>query len=173
MNASLFLLAQAPKFGQKGPPANPEEMWAFLAAYLGVVIGIVLCTLVIFLVIFYFFSKTMATALSKCSESNRLMQPGMAYLMMIPCFQIIWWYFVAINVPGSLKKEFEDRGRDDGSDYGKMFGLVAAILVSVNTVVSCIPYVNLCGGLFAIVYLVFFILFWVKIAGYSSQLGRD
>ena len=43
----------------------------------------------------------------------------MVWLSLIPFFNIIWAFFIATRIPDSLKKEFRERGQDDGSDYGR------------------------------------------------------
>ena len=88
---------------------------------------------------------------------------------------------IAINVPGSLRNEFRDRGRDDGSDYGKSIALTNCILGIVSgfigNVVSRMPNTERVGllisGVGSLLGLVLFIVFWVRIAGYSSQLAAD
>ncbi len=113
----------------------------------------------------------------------------MVWLMFIPCFNLIWQFFIATRVPESLKNEFRSRGRDDGSDYGKTIALSSAILGIVSSVFS--NGVNLvsagggddakqmaifgsCGsGVLSLVSLVLFVVFWVKVYSYSSQLARD
>lgn len=155
---------------QKGvPPGFPPEM----AAFLGIIAIAAVIGLIIGLVIMAFFCMTNQKALNACAEHNRLMQPGMVWLLLIPCVNAIWIYFVVINVPGSLKKEFEDRGRDDGTDYGKTMGLVAAIMMSANILISCVPFLNYCTAVTGIIQLVFFIIYWVKVAGYAGQLGNS
>lgn len=167
---SLILFAQQQPMANK-PPANPEEALAFLAANLAIFGGVGFCILVIWLVVAVMFCLSMAKALNQVSESNRQMSPGLVWLFAVPCLHIIWLFFIVIWVPGSLKKEFEDRGMDDKSDYGKTMGLIAAILQAVNTVLCCIPFVNYCSWVFGLVGLVLWIIFWVQIAGYSAKLA--
>jgi hypothetical protein len=136
-----------------------------------VMIIVAVIALLIGVAIQVFFCLSMSKALSRCKESNRQMQPGLVWLMFIPCFSVVWFYFIAIQVPATLQLEFQDRDQDDGGDYGKAMGLTAAILLSVMVVMSCIPFVNYCSGVVALIYLVFWIIFWVKVAGYSGRLG--
>lgn len=149
---------------KKGIP--PEVL-----AMLGVVAVVFLIVGVILFLIKIFFCLTMAKALGRCSEHNRDMQPGMAWLFLIPCLDIIWFYFLAIQVPASLQKEFEERDRDDGGDYGKSMGLTAAIIFSVMIVLNCIPFVQYCNAILIVIFLIFWIIFWVKVASYSGKLG--
>jgi hypothetical protein len=143
------------------------------------IIGGVVLAVVLVIAIFYLL--TLQKALSRVSQRNRLMEPGMVWLMLIPCVNIVWQFMIAVNVPGSLRNEFRDRGRDDGSDYGKSLALTQAILGIVSGVVSnvldTVPDLKRMGlvisAVGSLVGFVLFILFWVKIANYSSQLAMD
>jgi hypothetical protein len=119
--------------------------------------------------------------LSRVSPRNRLMEPGMVWLMLIPCFNIVWQFFIVTRVPGSLRNEFRDHNLDDGSDYGKGIGLAYAVL---NIVGSCAgngqqgasPELAMGGAILSlglsILCLTLGIIFWVKIASYSRQLAE-
>lgn len=154
---------------------------ADIAAMGGAILGFVCLFLGVLLVILVFYLLTLQKALSRVSPHNRLMEPGLVWLALVPCFNLIWQFFIAIRVPDSLRNEFRERGRDDGSDYGKSLALTQAVLGLINIVVGNvlgkIPEIalvaNLVAGVIGIVGLVIFIMFWVKIAGYSSQLAMD
>lgn len=171
---SLILFAQQPKFDANRPPANQEEVMAFMAAWAGAFIGVVVCVLIVWLAISIPFCMSMAKALNRCSERNRQMSPGLVWVFVIPCLHLIWLFFIGIWVPASLQKEFQDRDMDDGSNYGKTMGLTAAILFAVNFVLGCIPFVNYCSWVIGVAGLVLWIIFWVQVAGYSGKLaGRE
>ena len=92
---------------------------------------------------------------------------------------------IALKVPDSLKNEFSARLQDDGSDYGKSLGLTYCILGIVANIISqgsrslarnspeLALGVSAVSMLMVLVAIVAGILFWVKIAGYSSQLALD
>jgi NADH:ubiquinone oxidoreductase subunit 6 (subunit J) len=144
-------------------------------------LGILCVAVLIVLVIAIFYLLTLQRALSRVAPRNRMMEPGMVWLSLIPCLNLIWGFFIAIQVPGSLKNEFRDRGQDDGSDYGKSIGLGNCILGLVNIFISNglgrIPEfavaASIISGVVGIISLVLFIIFWVKIANYSAQLVSD
>jgi len=150
---------------------QPQLPPGFEGTMLVVIIVAAVIGLIIGLTIRAFFCLTMQKALNRVSESNRLMSPAMVWLMMIPCVDFIWSFFIVIQVPGSLQQEFRDRDRDDGSDYGRTIGMTWAILIAVAIPISVIPIVGICGSLLSLGGLVCFLIFWVKIAGYSSQLA--
>lgn len=162
----------------------------FLAAF-GVLMFVIIGAAV---VIGVFYCLTLYKAMEKVAPRNRLMASGLVWLSMIPYFNIVWAFFNAINVPGSLRNEFRDRGIDDGSDYGKTLGLTGAGVSAASTVIGLLG--NLMapaiiqGGQFnapqaaggamifgllstvlSLAWLVIFIIFWVKIAGYSNRLA--
>jgi hypothetical protein len=172
-HGSLILFAQAQKFDANRPPANLDEAFALLAAYIGVVIGVSVCSLVIWLVVNGLFCMSMAKALNACSESNRQMSPGLVWLVLIPCFHVVWYFFIVLWIPDTLKKEFESRDEDDGSNYGKTMGLTSAILLAVNWGLCAVPYVQCCGWIVGLVGFVMWIVFWVQVIGYSGKLTNN
>src|SRR3989442_14505671 len=98
------------------------------AAAATAVLGLACLILIIGIVIGVFHLLTLQKGLSRVAPRNRLMEPGLVWLSLIPIFNLIWSFFIATWVPDSLRNEFQDRGRDDGSDYGKRIGLARAII---------------------------------------------
>ncbi len=137
------------------------------------------------------FLLTMQKTLSRISPHNRLMAPSMVWLNMIPGFHLVWQFVIAMRVPGSLKNEFRDRGRDNGTGYGKLLGLAYCFSTSLGVVLYVLlvailqmtdgrpsqghstTVIGVSGITFQVIALVTGILFWVKIAGYSKQLASD
>src|SRR5262249_51882422 len=145
-------------------------------------LGVLCLFLIIAIVIAVFYLLTLQKALSRVARRNRLMEPGMVWLSLIPIFNIYWNFMVATRIPDSLRNEFRDRGEDDGSDYGKSIGLTNAILgvvsIPLNMASGALEKVPAAGMLIGIILLimsitslVLFIIFWVKIAGYSGKLA--
>ncbi len=118
----------------------------------------------IFLIPLIFYILTLQKALNKCSPQNQAMQPGLVWLLVIPCFSIIWHFFVVINMAKSLSAEFQARGIQEEPEPGQVFGLVMCGL-------ACASVVPLLGSFFGLGYLVCWIIYWVKIAGFSRKLG--
>jgi hypothetical protein len=111
------------------PGAGPDELLGILCIALGVVLLVVYTIRI-------FYCLTMQKALSRVAPQNRTMEPGMVWLYLIPCVDIIWLFMIAIRVPESLGNEFRARGRDDGSDYGKSTALASAVVSLLSGVVS-------------------------------------
>jgi hypothetical protein len=126
---------------------------------------ILLVGLVIGLIIQIFFLMTLSKALSHCSPHSRTMEPGMVWLNLIPCVGTIWIFFTVVRLAESLRREYRDRGLREEGDFGQTLG----ITYNVMYLVGGIPYI---GAVASLAGLVCFIIYWVKIAGYSAQL-RD
>jgi hypothetical protein len=141
-------------------------------------LGLLCLFLIVAIVIFVFYLLTLQKALSRVAPRNRLMEPGLVWLSLIPIFDLIWRFFIATWVPDSLRNEFQDRGRDDGSDYGKRIGLARAIIGVLYFFVNLVGYGPSRDPAMGIIFLplglislALFIIFWVRIAGYSRELA--
>jgi hypothetical protein len=117
----------------------------------------------IFLIPFIFYLLTLQKALNNCAPENRAMQPVMIWLLLIPCFSLIWHFFVVINLSKSLAAEFRARGIAEEPEPGKVIGLVMCGL-------ACAGLIPIIGGLFGLGALVCWIIYWVKIVGFSKKL---
>lgn len=123
-------------------------------------------SLILFLIMMLpgiFYLLTLQKALSRCSPHNRLMQPGLVWLMLIPFFNIIWHFFIVINMAGTLQKEYADRGIESEPEPGKSIGLAMCILSACGIV----PYVGILTGIGTLVCWIFY---WIKIADCSNKL---
>jgi hypothetical protein len=120
------------------------------------ILTIVLIVIAIMLVPAIFYLLTLQKALNRCSPDCRAMKPGMVWLMLIPLFSLVWHFFVVLNMSKSLGLEFQKRGIAEDPNPGQTIGLV-----------MCIGNL-ICGP----VGLICWILYWVKIAGYSSKIAE-
>jgi hypothetical protein len=66
-----------------------------------------------------FYCLTLQKALNRCAPENRAMAPGMVWLMFIPLFNLVWQFFVVINMAKSLGAEFQKRGIAEEPEPGK------------------------------------------------------
>lgn len=139
-----------------------EDPQALQAIY----VLLLLVGIVIAIVVEVFFILTLQKALSRCSVENQAMSPGLVWLLLIPFFSLIWDFFVVIKISESLSAEFQKRGISAEPYPGKNIGLAWAIL----TACSLIPVINVFAGIAS---LVCWIIYWVKIAGYSKQLVHE
>ena len=134
-------------FAQKGPPPA-----AGAAAGFGAILGICLYAVILIASIAWavFVYVSMYQALNSVSPGNRDMEPAMIFLMLIPCFGFIWYFFVVIRIASSFRKEFEDRGLREDGDFGQLFGILAPLIPCVG--------------------LILMIMWVMKIRGYTAQL---
>lgn len=136
---------------------------AAAAGMIGVFLVFILVVALLSLLPTIFYLVTLQKALSRCQTHNRAMDPGLVWLMLIPFFNIIWHFFVVINLSDSLEREFIERGLQSEPAPGRSLGLAVCIL----NVCSIIPYLGVLSGLAGFVC---WIIYWVKIADFSSRL---
>ena len=122
-----------------------------------------LIALVILLIPAIFYILTLQKALNKCAPENRAMQPGMVWLLLVPLVNMVWGFFVVINMAKSLGAEFRKRGIAEEAETGKKLGLIMCVLL-------CCGIIPLLGMLCSLGGLVCWIMYWLKIAGYSKKL---
>jgi lysylphosphatidylglycerol synthetase-like protein (DUF2156 family) len=116
---------------------------------------IVLVVIAIMLVPMVFYCLSLQKALNRCSPECRAMNPAMVWLIFIPLFNIVWQFMVVLNMAKSLAAEFQKRGMAEDPNPGQTLGMV-----------MCIGNL-ICGP----VGLICWILYWVKIAGYSNKIA--
>ena len=156
-----------PLFAQfNGPNNNPAADDDIPPELLIPLLAGVCVFLLVFLVVYVLFLMSLQKALTRCHPDNRAMQPGMVWLNLVPCLNVVWQFLTVIWVADSLDREFRDRRLRSDGDYGKGLGLASCVL----NLLGNIPYIGL---LFGLAGLVCFIVYWVKIAGISRQLAED
>ena len=119
--------------------------------------------LAIFLIPMVFYILTLQKALNKCAPENRAMQPAMTWLLLVPLVNIVWSFFVVINMAKSLGAEFQKRGIAEEPEPGKKLGMIMCILL-------CCGIIPLLGMLCSLGGLVCWIMYWLKISGFSKKL---
>jgi len=146
---TLLLFAQ-----EAPPPSLPPEMDGALAAILAVIFAFLAFFLIAGLVI----NAVICFLLSKCyrsiPEPYRLMPPIQVWLLMIPCFPLVWNFFVYLKLADSFKSYFNAVGRYDVGDCGKAIGLAYSICVCC----TLLPYAGVLSALAALVLMVIFLI---------------
>ena len=89
----------------------------------------------------------------------------MVWLMMIPCFNLVWGFFVYPKLAESYEAYFRAQGRPD-VDCGRNLAMAYCILVCT----SIIPYLGALTGMAGLIVL---ILFLVKINDLKRQIPAD
>ena len=133
-----------------GAPPDP----AFIAGVLAVYAVFAL----IFLTILIFFYLSLSRCLKEIKPRNRTMEPGQVWLNFIPLFNIVWKILTVLKISESLKNEYEDRGWRGDGDFGKTFGIIMYVTLLLS------------GCITPLFYLIFLVIYWVKIAGYTKEL---
>jgi len=127
------------------------------------VLGLFFC---IFLIPAILYILTLQTALSKCAGSVRTMQPGEVWLLLIPLFNLIWHFLVVMGIAKSLRNEFARRGIPSADPLpGQSIGMAMCIC-------ACCGIIPILGILASLASLVLWIIYWIKVAGYSELLGE-
>jgi len=137
---------------------DTQPFWTTTAALIG---SLVLFAILLIPAIFYL--MTLQKTLNRCSPENRAMNPGLVWLMFIPFFNLIWHFMIVLNMTKSLAAEFQKRGLAEEPKPGQNLGLAMCIL-------ACTGIIPILGALGSLGALVCWILYWVKIAGYSKKL---
>lgn len=96
----------------------------------------------------------------------RLMEPPMVFLLLIPCFNLVWNFFVYPQISRSYQNYFRDHGRHDVGSCGEGIGIaygVCAVLVSI----PCLNYITgiFCGPAM----LVLLIIYLAQLHGLKKQ----
>ena len=105
-----------------------------------------------------FFIITLQNALLAVSPHNRKMLPGKVWLILIPIFNLVWFFIVVGNIADSFKAEFMERNlprSEARPSYGN--GLATAILQ------VCCPFASP-------LFFVCWIIYWVKVARLKNEL---
>lgn len=130
--------------------------------------------IILFLVIFgiallpmIFYLLNLQKAMEQVSPDLRKISPGSVWLLLIPVFGVIWNFIMVGHIADSLSAEYQRRNMPRNEDrLGYQTGMTMAIL----QVCGIIPFI---GPIAGIVGLVFWILYWVKVNGYRTQLESN
>ena len=140
-------------------------------------ITILLVAIILVLIPAIFFLITQQNTLKAIRPENRFMSPGEVWLQLIPIFNIVWQYLVVIKIAKSIKKELASRDQfsfdANPHDYIDLesdrptyqIGMAMCILVTAGII-------PLIGTLFSLAGLVCWIIYWVKLSQYKSQIEQ-
>jgi NADH:ubiquinone oxidoreductase subunit 5 (subunit L)/multisubunit Na+/H+ antiporter MnhA subunit len=106
---------------------------------------------------------TLQKALSRCAPQNRTTSPESTWFLLIPLFNLVWPFILYPHISESLEREFRQRNLPIEPQPAKTLGMALAIFQAC----CIVPVLNILAGIGA---LVCFILYWIKISGYSNQL---
>jgi divalent metal cation (Fe/Co/Zn/Cd) transporter len=135
---------------------NEEAIVAALVA----VFGILLLGL---LAVHVFVCWLLYDALGAVPPTHRKQEPGLVWLLLIPCWHVIWGFFVYPKISRSFAEALQARGIQSEGDAGESLGLWVAILGVLNIV----PLLNYVSWL---AYLIVLILYLVKVRELKKKL---
>ena len=113
----------------------------------------------------------LSSCFKRIPEEHRKLRPGMVWLLMIPCFPIVWNFFVYPALADSYTAAFESQGSNSHGDCGRMLSLVYCILYAVSFVVSWLPCVGSVSCLLLPASWILLILILVKAGSLISQIS--
>ena len=90
---------------------------------------------------------------SRIPRQFRKQEPGMVWLLLIPCFNLVWNFFVYPQLADSYKAYFASVGRPDVGDCGRGIGLGYAVCLAC----CIIPCLNYLAGPAALVLLIIYL----------------
>jgi hypothetical protein len=136
------------------------------AAMIGMIAIAIIVGLAIGLIPIIFYLLTLQKTLNEVSPHNQKLPPGQVWLILIPLFGLVWSFIVVNRIADSLKAEFAERGVEVAEVRpGYNIGLAYCILYCC----SIVPLLGVFAGLGG---LICWIIYWVKIAGYKTQLQQ-
>lgn len=169
-----------PGGGGPGPGINEGLVLAILGGYCLFVV-VMLAVAILFLL-------TLMRTLQLVRPRNQAMSPGLVWLNLAPVVNIVWPFLTVVWIARSLDAEYRDRGmHQPGEDYGKKVGLTGLITYYASYIVgyavyliglvNALPPLAVVGGglmlLAFLAYIVTFVLYWVKIAGFRKELQES
>jgi len=95
----------------------------------------------------------MASVFKRIPPQFREMEPGLVWLLLIPCFSLIWNFFVFPKASRSLKAYFDSVGDTTVADCGAGLAMAYCILSAV----SLLPYVGCLTGIASLVVLIIYL----------------
>jgi len=132
------------------PQVDVEGMEGLIAG-MGVLMGVV--ALLIGLAISALVCYLIFNCYRAIPQEHRKMEPGLVWLLMIPCFNIIWNFFVWLKLAQSYKSYFDAVGNTTVGECG--YGLnLAYCIVTACAVLAFIPCLGPIIGLASLVLLI-------------------
>lgn len=130
---------------------------------MGFLFGVLAAILLIFLVPAILYLVSMRNTLRTVSPENRATHPDNAFLLMIPLFNLVYYFFMIGYVADSLGAEFRKRGIAGPDRPTYSVGLAAGILWFV----TLIP---ILGSLASLGQLVCWIIHWIQMVEAKNKI---
>ncbi len=122
---------------------------AFFSLF-ALVLGIFLAVMAIFIGLGVLICWILYGCLKRVPPQFRQQEPGLAWLLLIPFFGIVWNFFVFLPLARSYQSYFYSRGRTDLKDCGYNVSLAYCICAAI----SIVPYLGILLGIPSLVLLI-------------------
>lgn len=121
------------------------------------------------LIVYIFYCITLSNTLKLVAPHLRTTSPASVWRIFIPIYNIFWQFMLVNHMADSIAAEYRRRGLNLSEERpAYQIGLWAAIL----GLCAIIP-IPILNSLVSITSLVLWIIYWVKINGYKSELQRS
>lgn len=110
------------------------------------------------------------SAMKRVPAAHRRAEPGLAWLLLIPVFNLVWNFIYLPKVSESLASALAAQGDTTAGDAGGQLALVYAILMAIATAGAFIPIVNCFSGVASLAGFVILIIYLVKVNGLKNRL---
>ena len=138
-----------------------------LIAIVALAIGVALCWFLM-------------TCFQRIPEAHRKQQPAMVWLLLIPCFNLVWNFFVHPRLADSYKSYFDSVGKQDVGDCGANLAKIycwGCVVSIVPNLLSRIPGLQMVVGalscLISLGLLVVLVLMLVKFGTLKGQIPEQ
>lgn len=143
---------------------SPQLQWNEAIEKLGwpLIIGGGLLGLLVGLAIAAFICWLLYNDYAALPAEHRKLSPGLVWLLLIPCFSVIWNFFVFPGLAKSYQSYFAAKGVTDVGSCGEGLAWTLCVLPLLGFM-PCIPCIGPCIGLgLSVAYLVVLVVFLVK-----------
>ena len=112
-------------------------------------------------------------AANRIPPHHRKMDPGLVFLLLIPLFGMVWYFFVVLRISEGFRSYFNEQGRTNVGDCGKGVGIGSGICSAVS-IISLIPapVTAMLGSMAGLASLVLVIIYLVTISGLKKQIPQ-
>lgn len=120
----------------------------------------------------WFLSDTLA----RIPAEHRKQEPGLAWLLLIPCVDVVWKFFVWPKVAESFQSYFVSKGRTEFGDCGAQLATIYCGIGVVTLILGCVGQIPIVGLValinlpLAILALVLFVLLIAKFLQLRKEL---
>ena len=145
--------------------------------------------LLAFLVPAILFLITQQNVLSTVQPANRLMNPGLVWLQLIPLFGQLWQFIVVSKISDSIRKEFISTKDDSiigisGAGIAQLdnrpgfnIGIAYCILFTTGILINLLHKASpdsiwLIGPLFTLSGMICWIIYWIELVKYKNRLKK-